>query len=100
VRPNTFTQHLHENHSTPRTERRRVQAYINEVGWTYDRAQITRPADGSKPQPTISVTRGLECRLCPREHPSRPFKTSNWKVMKNHGIEVHKTQRAGKRTLC
>jgi hypothetical protein len=77
-----------------------VQAYINEIGWAYDRASIARPADGSKPQPTISVTKGLECRLCPREHPSRPFKTSNWKVMKNHGIEVHKRQRVGKRTLC
>jgi hypothetical protein len=99
VQPNTFTDHLHENHSTPLPERRRVQAYINEVGWTYDCTSITRPADGSKPQPTISVTRGLECRLCPRDQPGRPFKTSNWKVMKNHGIGVHKMQRVKKHVL-
>jgi hypothetical protein len=69
-----------------------LQRFIDTLGWKYDSRTVQIPPDGSKPQPTIPVADGIECRLCAAE--SRPFKTGSQKSMKKsmkvHGNKVHK----------
>ena len=94
VQPSAFTRHSHQEHQTLFSARQELQEFINNLGWKYDSRTIKRPKDGSKPQPTIPVDDGIECRLCAAESRNRLFKTSNRKSMKKsmkvHGNKVHK----------
>jgi hypothetical protein len=71
-----------------------LQKFIDKLGWKYDSRTVQLPPDGSKPQPTIPVDDGIECRLCAAESRDRPFKTGSQKSMKKsmkvHGNKVHK----------
>jgi hypothetical protein len=92
VQPSAFTRHSHREHQTTFSARQELQKFIDKLGWKYDSRTVQFPPDGSKPQPTIPVDDGIECRLCAAE--SRPFKTGSQKSMKKsmkvHGNKVHK----------
>jgi hypothetical protein len=93
VQPSAFTRHSHEEHGTTIRARRELEAFIKKLAWEYDSRTIERPDDGSKPQPTIPVSDGVECRFCIAESRDPTFKTrkqtSMRKIMKTHGNKVH-----------
>jgi len=95
VQPCAFSEHLRVLHETPLRDRRRVQAFLSTFDWQYDFATIRLPRDGSRPQSTIPVIDGFQCRMCPSNISSRPFKSISEKRMRVHGNKEHKKQRVG-----
>jgi hypothetical protein len=67
VQPSAFTRHSHREHQTTFSARQELQKFIDKLGWKYDSRTVQSPPDGSKPQPTIPVDDGIECRLCAAE---------------------------------
>jgi hypothetical protein len=67
-------------------ERERVQEYVSKFQWDYDYSTIELLKDGSRPQPLLPVSDGLQCRIC-------PFKSSSGKGMKVHGNEAYGQKR-------
>ena len=95
VQPCAFSEHLRVLHETPLRDRRRVQEFLSTFDWQYDFATIRLPRDGSRPQSTIPVIDGFQCRMCPSNISSRPFKSISEKRMRVHGNKEHKKQRVG-----
>lgn len=86
VQPRAFSEHTRVQHKAPLRDREQIQAYVKGINWEYDFSTISLPRDGSRPQQTIPVVDGFQCRAC-------PFKSSNRKAMKVHGNREHGQQR-------
>jgi hypothetical protein len=92
VQPRAFVEHLRVQHHTGLNERQKVAEYVEGFETDYDYTSIQLPADGCSPQPELPVMDGFQCRQC-------PFKSSNSKRMRTHGIQEHNKKRASNEEL-
>jgi hypothetical protein len=66
VSPAGTVEHLRKFHKEKPAVRNQVREFVAEIPWVYDYASIKLPANGSAPQPAVSL-RSLQCGFLARK---------------------------------
>ena len=92
VKPTAISRHFSDKHKTPRPLRKQLDEYITEFPFRYDHNSVTKPSNGSTPQPIIPVLRGYLCKEC-------LYTTQSRDVFKKHGNKAHNKKRVADEEL-